>query len=292
MLGRILAPLVVIAAWLSGWIVGSVHPAPATLIARLDPSALESQTMERLRLLDFGALQRAMGEAQYSELKSSIVYSATRAGDLMVIERNDAHADGADAPDAALAPLPSVAPAAAPRAGAPQKILLCPRMTVSNAPKADAAGIVAAPATVDVNGVALAVDPTQGACLSSGFGARSGRTHKGVDYYSADGGPILAAADGVILEMKYRDDYGNMLLIDHGEGVYTRYAHLSSFQKGVGVGVRVRAGDQLGLMGNTAGYRVPVHLHYEVLLGDYSNPKASFGLTPENPFQFPARKAG
>ncbi len=88
--------------------------------------------------------------------------------------------------------------------------------------------------------------------------------------------------------MKYRDDYGNMLVIDHGGGVYTRYAHLASFGRGLMSGVTVKAGEQIGLMGNTAGYQIPMHLHYELLLGDYANPKASFGLAPADPFSFPS----
>ncbi|HVK80976.1 MAG TPA: M23 family metallopeptidase, partial [Verrucomicrobiae bacterium] len=128
------------------------------------------------------------------------------------------------------------------------------------------------------------INPTRNACLSSAFGPRGSGQHNGVDYYSTNGGPILAAADGEIIEAKYRDDYGNMLLIDHGNGVYTRYAHLSSFAEGVVPGARVTAGQQIGLMGNTASYAIPIHLHYEVLAGDYNNPRASFGLTPRSPF--------
>ncbi len=164
-------------------------------------------------------------------------------------------------------------------------------MTVSNAPTADAQRHVKDfRSIVSVDGVPLAINPTHGACLSSGFGARNGRPHEGIDFYSADGGPIEAAANGVVIEKKYRDDYGNMLLIDHGKGVYTRYAHLSSFAPGVEIGAKVTAGQQIGLMGNTAGYRIPVHLHYELLLGDYNNPKASFGLKPESPFQYASLK--
>jgi murein DD-endopeptidase MepM/ murein hydrolase activator NlpD len=160
-------------------------------------------------------------------------------------------------------------------------------MTISNAPAADASGNVRGfTKIVNVQGVALAVDPTKGACLSSGFGPRGSGAHEGLDFHSADGGPIMAAADGLVIEKKYRDDYGNMLLIDHGKGVYTRYAHLSSFTAGVDMGSKVKAGQIIGMMGNTASYRIPVHLHYELLLGDYNNPKASFGLTPESPFKF------
>ena len=50
----------------------------------------------------------------------------------------------------------------------------------------------------------------------------------------------------------------------------------------------MHAGDQIGLMGNTAGYQAPIHLHYEVLTGDYNTPKQSFGLTPSDVFGYPA----
>ena len=171
--------------------------------------------------------------------------------------------------------------------GFKEAVSICPGMAVSDAPPADGAHqITNFSPLVTINGDVLAVDPIRDACFSSGFGTRNGRLHKGVDFYNPAGGPILAAGDGTILEMKYRDDYGNMLLIDHGHGVYTRYAHLSSFHNGLAVGAHVHAGDEIGLMGNTAGYPVPLHLHYEILLGDYSNPKGSFGLTPHSPFEY------
>src|SRR5262249_44484438 len=141
------------------------------------------------------------------------------------------------------------------------KLALCPRMTIQNAPAADAQLQVTKYApVVSVRGVKLAAYPSRGACLSSGFGKRGERLHKGVDYHAETGAPILAAADGTIIEMKYRDDYGNMLLIDHGSGVYTRYAHLASFGRGLTAGVTVKAGDQIGFMGNTASYQIPMHL--------------------------------
>ena len=93
------------------------------------------------------------------------------------------------------------------------------------------------------------------ACMSSGFGTRSERLHKGVDYHADVGVPVLAGGDGTIVEIKYRDDYGNMILIDHGGGVYTRYAHLASFGKGLSPGRDGESGRALGLMGNTAAIR-------------------------------------
>ncbi len=196
------------------------------------------------------------------------------------------------APGAAVVPPPRQVMIAAPLGDAASifdaKLELCPRMTVSNAPSS-ADGVVSAfKPLVLVKGVRVATFPTPGACLSSGFGPRSDRLHKGVDYHTDIGVPVLAGGEGAIVEMKYRDDYGNMLLIDHGGGVYTRYAHLASFAKGLTPGVTVKAGEQLGLMGNSASYAIPMHLHYELLVGDYANPKGSFGLEAVDPLSFPA----
>jgi|SRR5579871_38821 len=201
---------------------------------------------------------------------------------------------GTKAPPAAAATPAQAAPVATPagasvasRGGFESDVSLCPGMTITNAPAAEQDRRIANFSTfVNVNGVVIAVDPIKVACFSSGFGGRHGHLHKGIDFYNGAGGPILAAADGTILEMKFRDDYGNMVLIDHGHGVYTRYAHLSCFHGGLAVGGHVHAGDEIGLMGNTAGYPVPLHLHYELLLGDYNNPKGSFGLVPHSPFEY------
>jgi murein DD-endopeptidase MepM/ murein hydrolase activator NlpD len=162
---------------------------------------------------------------------------------------------------------------------------LCPGMTVSNAPDAGPdRAVLNYRRDVTINGVRLAANPTIGACLSSGFGMRNGREHRGVDYYRRDGGPIFAAADGVVREQIYRNDYGNMIVLDHGAGVFTRYAHLASFAEGLAVGATVRRGAIIGQMGNTASYTIPVHLHYEILTGDYETPRGSFGLEARSPF--------
>ena len=199
------------------------------------------------------------------------------------------------APEAAVtpAPKPPVQVVAIPLPADPSTLFatqlsLCPRMSVSNAP-ANTSGVVNGfKPLVQVRSARVATFPTPGACMSSGYGPRSDRLHKGLDFHADIGVPVLAGGDGTIIEIKYRDDYGNMMLIDHGGGVYTRYAHLASFGRGLTPGVSVRAGEQLGLMGNTASYQIPMHLHYELLLGDYANPKGSFGLEPADPLSFPA----
>jgi murein DD-endopeptidase MepM/ murein hydrolase activator NlpD len=279
----------------AGWFVGSAYPAPSTwtaafkqrsdvVVARLD---LSSAGLQRLR--------EQLTSEEYSQLTADAAQLASASGHAVVVERFTEDEKHVDAQEPAPAPAAPVAPSgAAPSAVQgpfADALQLCPGMTVSNAPGVDAQRrINAFKNVVSIDGVMVATNPAHGACLSSGFGARNGRMHDGLDFHSADGGPIAAAANGVVIEKKYRDDYGNMLLIDHGKGVYTRYAHLSSFAPGVEIGSKVSAGQQIGLMGNTAGYRIPIHLHYEILLGDYNTPKASFGLTPESPFKYASLK--
>ncbi|MEO1787626.1 MAG: peptidoglycan DD-metalloendopeptidase family protein [Pseudomonadota bacterium] len=168
-------------------------------------------------------------------------------------------------------------------------VKLCPRMTISNAPRADGElGIVGyRPFVMAEGSVPLAVMPTNGACFSSGFGQRRGRQHKGLDFQARPPSMVHAAAAGRILEAGYRDDYGFQVVIDHGAGVHTRYAHLQAFEPGVDVGADIPFGQPLGMMGNSASYSIPVHLHYEVLIGDYDTPKKSFGLQAVTIFRFP-----
>lgn len=266
----------------AGWLAGSLYPAPAELTG-----PLKRRTESIVSHIDFSPeylekLRAELSPDQYSKLGQDAARLAAQTGAAIIVEHDgeplDEHMDAVEADQQAPAP-----------SGFEDKLFLCPQMTVTNAPAAGAdRSVTAYHKRVNVNGVLLAIAPTHGACLSSGFGERSGRAHKGIDLHSGDGGPIMAAADGVVVEKKYRDDYGNMLLIDHGHGVYTRYAHLSNFARGVDVGTHVTAGQQIGLMGNTASYRIPVHLHYELLLGDYNNPRQSFGLTPHSPFEYPS----
>ena len=204
----------------------------------------------------------------------------------------DAPPTSAPAPAAGVTPPPVPSSSPMPNLSAPMafaaSLSLCPRMAVSNAPQNQDGVVSGFKPIVLVNQARIATFPTTEACLSSGFGPRNDRLHKGLDFHADTGATILAAGDGQIVELKYRDDYGNMIVIDHGGGVFTRYAHLASFGKGLSPGVTVRAGEPIGLMGNSAAYRIPIHLHYELLLGDYTTQKGSFGLSPADPFTYPA----
>ncbi len=166
-------------------------------------------------------------------------------------------------------------------------IRLCKMNNISNAPIVNSQGnVVKYKQITDVEGVSMGMAPLLDACISSGFGRRNGKHHKGYDYYNKNGGMVFAAGDGQIVEAEYRNDYGFTVLINHGNDYFTRYAHLKGFEKGVKVGAAVPRGFSLGEMGQTAGYKIPKHLHFELLKGDYNNPKKSFGLKPVDIFHF------
>ncbi|TSP10320.1 M23 family metallopeptidase [Cupriavidus campinensis] len=101
----------------------------------------------------------------------------------------------------------------------------------------------------------------------SSFGTRidpfSGRRtrHDGVDFVAPTGTPIVAAAGGVVVAAEWHPEYGNMIDIDHGNGLKTRYAHASKSL--VKVGDLVRAGQEVARVGST-GRSTGAHLHFEV----------------------------
>lgn len=86
--------------------------------------------------------------------------------------------------------------------------------------------------------------------------------HKGLDISGPAGTPIKAPADGVVIKTERDSGYGNTLALSHGEGLVTRYGHLSAFK--VKPGEKVRRGDVIALMGST-GRSTGSHLHYEIL---------------------------
>lgn len=113
-----------------------------------------------------------------------------------------------------------------------------------------------------------AIRPTSG-WISSRFGHRTspftGRRefHKGVDIANRKGTAIVATADGVVTFVGRKNNMGKVVVLDHGHGMITRYAHLSEALKKRGE--KVKRGDLIALMGNT-GRSTGSHLHYEVHL--------------------------
>jgi len=102
--------------------------------------------------------------------------------------------------------------------------------------------------------------PVNGAVVS-GFGMRWGRMHEGIDISAATGTPIWAAASGTVIHAGWLGGYGNLVVVDHGNGLATAYAHASSIL--VVLGQQVVQGETIALIGSTGNSSGP-HLHFEV----------------------------
>lgn len=121
--------------------------------------------------------------------------------------------------------------------------------------------------------------------VGSGFGFRTdpftgrGALHTGLDFPADVGTPISAAAGGVVVNVEVHPGYGNLVDIDHGNGLVTRYAHASKVL--VKAGDLVKRGQMVAQVGNTGRSTGP-HLHFEVLVDG----------VPQNPARFLAGKVG
>ena len=118
--------------------------------------------------------------------------------------------------------------------------------------------------------------PLSGSRMSSGYGMRDhpvlGRraNHAGIDLAAPTGTPVYATADGRVERASRWSSYGNIVMIEHGGAMETRYAHLSGFA--VSEGDKVRKGQLIGYVGSTGRSTGP-HLHYEVRVnGQAVNP--------------------
>ncbi len=134
----------------------------------------------------------------------------------------------------------------------------------------------------------------EGVPASSNFGWRNdpftGQTamHEGIDFIGEVGTPILAAAAGIVLFAEMHPQYGNMVEVDHGNGLTTRYAHASALH--VRTGEIVRRGQEIAAIGSTGRSTGP-HLHFEVRLnGVAQNPWRFLDKDkPAQPLQFARR---
>ena len=111
------------------------------------------------------------------------------------------------------------------------------------------------------------------------FGGRSYEFHPGLDIDGEKGDLVIAPANGVVKKAGWTGGYGNLIEVDHGNGLITRYGHLSKIE--VQVGDLVTRGQEMGLVGSTGRSTGP-HLHFEIRLGDKAiNPRRF--LPPELP---------
>jgi murein DD-endopeptidase MepM/ murein hydrolase activator NlpD len=97
--------------------------------------------------------------------------------------------------------------------------------------------------------------------VTSTFGWRWGRMHEGIDIAAPTGAPIFSAAAGTVIYAGWLGGYGNLVVVDHGGGVSTAYAHMSSIASGTGQSVA--QGQVIGYVGST-GHSTGPHLHFEV----------------------------
>jgi murein DD-endopeptidase MepM/ murein hydrolase activator NlpD len=120
--------------------------------------------------------------------------------------------------------------------------------------------------------------------LKSSYGVRldpfsgEGAFHKGIDLAAPKGTPVRVTADGVVERAQWDGGYGKLIVVDHGNGVETYYAHLASVL--VVPGLEVRKGQIIALSGGT-GHTTGPHLHYEVRLGG----------VPVNPYKYLAKSS-
>ncbi len=145
-------------------------------------------------------------------------------------------------------------------------VLAVQRREVGLAPSPGQTGVAGPVVSPVAPGVRL-MSPLAGFEPGSGFGLRtdpidgSQKMHKGVDIGAPAGTPITAAGDGIVTWAGERGGYGQLVVIDHGGGVETRYAHQSRLD--VTPGQRVAAGEVIGAVGSTGRSTGP-HLHFEV----------------------------
>jgi murein DD-endopeptidase MepM/ murein hydrolase activator NlpD len=109
--------------------------------------------------------------------------------------------------------------------------------------------------------------PVANVSFTSGFGVRSdpfrggAAMHAGIDLAGPTGTPVYATADGVVGRAEWANGYGNLVELEHGKGIQTRYGHLSKML--VKPNTPVKRGQLIALMGST-GRSTGSHLHYEV----------------------------
>jgi len=135
-----------------------------------------------------------------------------------------------------------------------------------------------------LDGIPQFLPTTRASMVSSSYGYRRdpftghGAFHSGLDFRASYGSPIHAAADGVVSYVGSKAGYGRVVEITHGNGLMTRYAHMSAAK--ARVGSKVSAGDVIGLIGSSGRSTGP-HLHFEVRVNNRAvNPRPFLESTP------------
>ena len=226
-----------------------VHVSAQVEVARDEMRVLRAETRDTQGRVAAATRVIAVRTAQHLELQNSLL---ARRGGLVAARRSqaqalasvrDSHHDAA-AEAAALQKVSSQLAAQIQAAQASADQAFSPTASVSSA-------------TPSASGF---IWPVSGSVVS-GFGMRWGRMHEGIDIAAGSGTPIVASAGGTVITAGWMGGYGNLIVVDHGGGLATAYAHLSSFA--IGYGSQVSQGQTLGYVGCTDHCYGP-HLHFEV----------------------------
>ena len=114
------------------------------------------------------------------------------------------------------------------------------------------------------------IKPIKNGRFTSGYGTRKDpfdgilQFHKGIDWAASLYTPVYAPADGRVTYAYYEGSYGNLLAINHGYKIISRYAHLNNFEKKIGD--LVKRGELIARIGNTGKRTTGAHLHYEIIV--------------------------
>jgi murein DD-endopeptidase MepM/ murein hydrolase activator NlpD len=260
-------------------IVGMLPEGPAQPVrlqgARLDQAASDRDTLQR-RVTELTQSLARLRESHGAFLRHSADLTAMRIGELeRTLASVGVTTKGASALDGKFG---RGGPYIAPRAGAPLPDDFNPvSLFNSHADRLDNLATV-------MKALPLA-SPLDDYEITSPFGSRNDPInamtgiHEGLDMGASTGTPVAATGDGQVVWAGWRDRYGNLVEIDHGNGLKTRYGHLSKVM--VSTGAHVSRGSIIGLVGETGRTTGP-HLHYEVRVGEQATNPMKFIVAGQN----------
>ena len=211
--------------------------------ARTRTAAMQARVSAETRVISYRAAQQATLRNQLLASRSTLTTARghTQRALAAVRDQERAWTDEANALSSASAQLSA-------------------QLQAAQAPPGPGASGTAPPASGAPASAGGLIWPVSGP-ITSPFGMRWGSLHPGLDIGAGMGTPIKAAAAGRVIVAAYSGGYGNLVVIDHGNGIATAYAHQS--QIAVSVGQQVGQGQVIGYVGST-GFSTGPHLHFEV----------------------------
>lgn len=216
--------------------------------------AIADDNKEKMYVATFDEAESAIKELKKKESKNS--------SDLTIVEKYEVELPEISTKDQVVAKLYE------------KKVVVIP--TTTKYPNVNASGFSTSRSTTSAKKLGISfVKPTSGV-VTSRFGSRWGSTHTGIDIGAPTGTSIKAAAGGTVIFSGWKGTLGKLIVVSHGNGVQTYYAHCSSLL--VSSGQTVSAGQLIAKVGSTGRSTGP-HLHFEIRLnGSAINPQSYIGF--------------